>query len=140
MLARALKDADNYGIKCAEYYERGIATKVWHSEAVLNFYKVCELIYDKIFVEASEEEVMRRFSKQKEKVTMKEKMVLMCEKLDITGELKEKALSLPRIRSTKDVGHARLHEAQPAREILNDSIQVAKEVVLKYLKLNANVG
>lgn len=137
-IVKLLKNADNYGIKCAEYYTRGIATKGWHSEAVLNFYKACELIYDKILAEASEEDVARRFNKQKEEVAMKEKMLLMCEKLGISGALKVKALSLPRIRSTKDVSHARLHETQPTKETLKDFMQVAKEVALKYLKSTAN--
>lgn len=129
-----LKNTDDYGIKCSEYYERGIATRSWHSEAALNFYKVCELIYEKILAEASEEAIVQRFNKTKEKITMKEKMVLLCESIGLTGELKENALSLPKIRSMMDVGHARLNETPPTKEILDDFMRVAKTVVILYLK------
>jgi hypothetical protein len=135
-----LKNTDDYGIKCSEYYERGIATRSWHSESCLNFYKVCELIYEKILAETSEEAIIEKFNKVRETVTSKEKMVLMCESLGLIGELKEKALSLPKIRSTMDVGHARLNETPPTKEILDDFMIVAKTVVILYLKSTANIS
>jgi hypothetical protein len=133
-----LENADNYGIKCAEYYERGIATRGWLNEAFLNFYKACELIYKKFWKEAETDELRAKFRKSKKRITMNEKMLFMCNKLAITGELLEKASKMTNIRNKQDVGHAELNETL-TKENLDDCMLVAKAVVLRYLTSTANI-
>ena len=165
-IAQLLENADSFGNKCADYYERAIATRKWRSEAVLNFYKACELIFEKIFSDTSEEEITKKFKKPKaiknnvkmliandihrkimagspeeeilnsldklEGIPMRDKMLLMCEKLKISEAVIRKALSLPRVRS-EIAGHARLNEPPITEDVFNDFMLVAKTVLVRYL-------
>jgi hypothetical protein len=165
-IAELLENADSYGNKCADYYERAIATRKWRSEAILNFFKACELIFDKIFSDASEEEITKKFKKPKtitnskrmlianeihskimagsteeeilssldklEGIPMRDKMLFMCEKLEISEAVTGKALSLPKVRS-ESAGHARLNEPTITEDVFNDFMLVAKSVLVRYL-------
>ena len=172
-IAELLENADSYGNKCADYYERAIATRKWRSEAILNFYKACELIFEKIFSDTSEEEIIKKFKKPKaitnnqkmlianeihrkimtgspeeeilsilgklQRIPMRDKMLLMCEKLKISEVVTRKALSLPNVRS-ESAGHATLHERTITEEVFKDFMLVAKTVLVRYLSQNKTIN
>jgi len=128
-----LKKSDECAIKAAEYYQKGLTLRAWPHDAFLNFYKVCELIFEKYYTEADAQELTDKFQKPKAEITTKEKMRYMCEEIGVERGLWDKIGKIVDIRSTQDVAHAKLSEVEISKEDLTACMKMAKQVILNYL-------
>jgi len=134
IIHKLLEKSDDYAIKSAEYYQKGLALRAWRQDAFLNFYKACELIFNKYYSAADAQELADKFQKPKAEITTKEKMEYMCEKLGVERELWDKIEEIVSIRSTQDVAHAKLSEGEINKEDLTACMKIAKQVILNYLR------
>lgn len=134
-----LRKSDEYGLKALVYFERALMIKSLKEEAFLNLFKVSELIFERIFGDATEEEIKQIFSKEKKDVVTKEKIEFMCQKLGIKPKLKKGLGNLVDIRNRRDIGHAQIVENKVTDDDLRDCRKLASDVISSYLKLNINL-
>ncbi len=131
-LSKVFENADEYSLKAANYFERGLASKSKPDHSFLNFYKASELISNKLFKENIAEKT-KKSNKPKQKITATEKMIYMCEVLGIDNSIVNKLVDI-RNRGF-DVGHAQVRIVQVEKEDLNNCMNLTKEVILKYCSI-----
>jgi len=129
-----LEKADPYALRAIDYFEKGLTLIRWNEDAFLNFFKAVELISNKYFKQANPDEIRRIFSKSKKKLTTKDKVLFMCQKLNIPSKWSSKVELLVDIRNKQDVAHAKLRSGQIDEADVHDCRGVARLAIINYLK------
>jgi len=124
----SLENADPYVKKAIVYFERGLATKGSPNDSYFNFFKVLELISNKIL----NEECTKKKIDSNKKLATKEKIAHMCRVLDIDTD-SPTVDNLVNVRNRDfDVSHAQVNTVRIKKEDLNNCMKLAKTVIMKY--------
>lgn len=131
---KLLENADSHVYKAIDYFEKGLTLSRWKEDAFLNFFKAIELISNKYSKEADPEEIRAICRKPKKELTTKDRMLFMCQKLNIPLQWSSKVSELVHKRNEQDVAHAKLSTGKINTNDVYNCEATAKLTIVNYLK------